>query len=476
MIGFESLKTISLQSRNGSKLLVPGIVEEMSIIADLSTRGNGLSNLACVVMTALKEFLNEIFETICEENYEKVSKILSIEIEKINVEEKAILSKRKQSVTIKMRVLNEISAHENLEVLVKNCGNSFDLENKEIWNLLISSHLKVLKHLNSTEETNLKRFFNASNEQINVVNNFLRIFVNASQLPLLYVIGGDCWKLAAISGSSEAQEQAARAINKLFIACITERSSLSPQSRKWGTYRIAALLLRVYFHLGQLNLVQNVLKALKACELPGIDEFPRAHTVTFNYFLGRYHYGREEFESAETCFMFCFDRLRNSDSFSSHFDAVLHFLIPIKLILHLSKPTFELISMFKSEQNRLFYANLVEFISAGDLESFKSLINQNYKQLIKADSYSLYEKLILLIIRQRIRRIHLKTDNSTRISLNLLHNLCDKETTLEDVTCFVANLISRGLIRGYISEEKRFLVLSAQNPFPNNLISALCDK
>ena len=429
-------------------------------------------------MSSLKEFLIELFEGIRQENYEKVSKLFSIETLQNN-------SKRKQSVTMKMKIMNEISSIDNFENLIeKYAGNFKNFEIGEIWILLISSHLKVLKYLNSSE-SNLKRFFNASNEQINVINSFLRIFANSSQLSLIYTFGGDCWKLASISGSSEAQEQAARSINKLFIACITERSSLSPQSRKWGTYRIASLLLRIYFHLGQLNLVQNVLKALQACELPGIDDFPRAHTVTFNYFLGRYHFGREEFESAEKCFTFCFERLqqqkqqqRQSDSvvFSKNFNSVLHFLIPIKLILHLSKPTFELISLFQSEQNQLFYTNLVKFISAGDLESFKELLKPNYKQLIKAGSFGLYEKLVILIILQKILRIHLETDNSTRISLILLHNLCDKESTLDDVTCLVANLISRGLIRGYISEEKQFLVLSAQNPFPTNLSSALCDK
>lgn len=436
-------------------------------------------------MTALEEFLNELFETICQGNYEKVSKLCSIESLKTeNEDETREKSKRKQSLTIKMKIINEISSCNNLESLVErfanNLGSLENLENGDIWILLISSHLKVLKNLNSSE-TNLKRFFNASNEQINVVNNFLRLFSNAFQLPLLYVIGGDCWKLASLSGSSEAQEQAARAINKLFIACITERSVLSLQSRKWGTYRTAALLLRVYFHLGQLNLVQNVLKALQACELPGIDEFPRAHTVTFKYFLGRYHFGREEFELAENCFIFCFERLQqqrnNSTIFAKNLNSVLHFLIPIKLISQLAKPSSELISLFQSEKNQLFYTNLVKFIVAGDLESFKGLIQQNYKQLIKAGSFSLYEKLILLVIRQRIRRIHLETDNSTRISLILLHNLCDKESSLDDVTCLVANLISKGLIRGYISEEKQFLVLSAQNPFPTKLSSALlCDK
>lgn len=440
-------------------------------------------------MSALREFLVELFQNIREEDYEKVSKLLSIEKlkrieepeeEEEEEEESEKKSRRKQSVTIKMKVLNEISSINNFEDLVeKLAGNFKNFEIGQVWILLISSHLKVLKHLNSSE-SNLKLFFNASNEQINVINNFLRIFSNSSHLSLIYNFGGDCWKLASLSGSSEAQEQAARAINKLFIACITERSSLNPQSRKWGTYKTASILLRVYFHLGQLNLVQNVLKALQACELPGIDQFPRAHTVTFNYFLGRYHFGREEFELAEKCFTFCFERLQfqQSDSviFSKNFNSVLHFLIPIKFILKFSKPTFELISLFESHQNQLFYTNLVEFITAGDLISFKELLKQNYKQLIKAGTFSLYEKLILLIIRQRIRRIHLESENSTRISLLLLNNLCDKELSLDDVTCLVANLISRGLIRGYISEEKHFLVLSAQNPFPANLITALCDK
>ena len=427
----------------------------------------------------LNEFLIELFQKINEEDYDKVSNLLSIENFncEINVKTES-KPKRKQPVTMKMKIVSELLLIENIEEFVEQIGGNLKhFENGEIWILLISSHLKVLKHLNSSE-SNLKRFFNASNEQINVINNFLRIFTNSSQLSLLYSFGEDSWQLASLSGSSDAQEQAARSINKLFIACITERSSLTSQSRKWGTYRTAALLLQVYFHLGQLNLVQNVLKALQACELPGINEFPRAHTVKFNYFLGRYHFGREEFESAEKCFTFCFERLQQQQqqAFSKNFSSILHFLIPIKLILNLSKPNFEFISLFESKQNRLFYANLVEFIASGDLKSFTELLKLNYKQLIKAGSFSLYEKLVLLIIRQRIRRIHFLTENSTRISLNLLHNLWDTNWPLDDVICLVANAISRGLIRGYISEEKQFLVLSAQNPFPINLTSALCDK
>ena len=105
-------------------------------------------------------------------------------------------------------------------------------------------------------------------------------------------------------------------------------------------------------------------------------------------------------------------------------------------------------------------------MSAGDLDTYKRLLHENSQTLLKFGSFTLYEKLFLLILRQKVIRIHKLLENSTRISLILLKNLCKTEE-LEDVTCLVANLIAKGLIRGYISEEKQFLVLSAQNPFPN---------
>lgn len=424
-------------------------IYELSSAVGVGIRRHWLMN------SALTEFLNELFNSLNTGNFENISELLSIEEDSYK-DSLTTESTKKRSITNRMRLIQEISSMK--DKTLKDTINS-NWESEEIWPSLVLSHLKVLKILNS-KAAGLSKFFEATTEQINAMNSFLRIFSSSSHLPILYKLTSDCWKLALFSGSSEAQEQAARVINRSFIACITERSSFS---RKWGTYRIAGLLLRVYFHLGQLNLVQNVIKALNACELPAIDDFPRAHTVTFNYFLGRYYFSREEFDASEKCFIFCFERLA---TFPSQLNSVLHFLIPIKLILNLQKPQENLISLFESHQNRLFYQNLVEIISAGDLDAFKLLLQENHQTLLKFGSFTLYEKLFLIILRQKIKRIYKLTENSTRISLILLKNLCKTEE-LEDVNCLVANLIAKGLIRGYISEEKQFLVLSAQNPFPN---------
>lgn len=395
-------------------------------------------------------------ESMKTDSYKILSEFLSISPD-------GAIGKRKKSVTLKSKLINELSSIESLEDL------NFAVD--EIWNSIFKSHLAVLKYHNQED------YSRASEEQINLINGLLRIFTSSSQLVLLYTLGDDLWRLALKSATpSESQEQAARTINRLFIACITERKAvISEDSRKWGTFKFASLLLRIYFHLGQLNLVQNVLKALQACELPSVDRFPRTHTVIFNFFLGRYHFGREEFEQAEACFAFCYDRLDPLNHLKQ-INLIMHFMIPIKLILHLQRPTPELISMLSDPQSRLFYSDLCKFISTGDLLNYNQLMELNSKSMLKFGTFAIYERMIIFLLRQRILHIHRLNDNCTRIPLSCILT-SDVGLLAESTACLVANTIAKGLIRGYISEEKQYLVLSAQNPFPKSLPSAiLCDR
>lgn len=66
-----------------------------------------------------------------------------------------------------------------------------------------------------------------------------------------------------------------------------DRSSLE-ESRKWGTYNIINLLFKTYFKLNSISLSKNVLKAIKAYkgDMPLLEVFPKAHQVTFKYYVG----------------------------------------------------------------------------------------------------------------------------------------------------------------------------------------------
>jgi hypothetical protein len=41
-----------------------------------------------------------------------------------------------------------------------------------------------------------------------------------------------------------------------------------------------------------------------------------------------------------------------------------------------------------------------------------------------------------------------------------------EQADLDEAECITANMIFRGYVRGYISHEKRMLVLAAKNTFP----------
>jgi hypothetical protein len=226
------------------------------------------------------------------------------------------------------------------------------------------------------------------------------------------------------------------------------------------------LLLRVYFALGQLYLIPNVLKALQACELPPIQEFPRAHTVTFSFFIGKYHFAREDYEAAESCFEFCLLSCLDSTKkasvdacsrvFSHNLQQVLNYLVPIKLILSACHPSETLFKRLHDSEEA-FYRKLINCIGKGDLGAYDQLLEENSSKLLARDSRILFERLRLLAFRQLLRRIHLALDGSTRLSLQLIKAMIEADGVVSiellDVACQVSNLIARGMMKGYVSEE-----------------------
>jgi len=60
------------------------------------------------------------------------------------------------------------------------------------------------------------------------------------------------------------------------------------ESRKWGIYNIINLLFKTYFKLNSISLSKNILNAIRAYkgDMPALDAFPKAHQVTFKYYVG----------------------------------------------------------------------------------------------------------------------------------------------------------------------------------------------
>lgn len=125
-------------------------------------------------------------------------------------------------------------------------------------------------------------------------------------LPTLYVINNELRMVAskaddeliAVEGQRKKLEEAANVISKSFTYCITDRGVLS-SSKKYGTYCMIGILFRIYFKLRQQNLCKNILRAVKAADMPSIDHFPKSDRVTFRYYLGRLYFLEEDYVKAE---------------------------------------------------------------------------------------------------------------------------------------------------------------------------------
>lgn len=370
-----------------------------------------------------------------------------------------------------------------------------------LWNDIIALHLRVLLNCSSGNKVS------ACNEQLALIQTFHRIFQASSRwlLPLAHALHGDLWCLCRRTGSRRGsqtppssidrkddharindhlREESARMINRGLTICLTDRAPLG-RSRKWGVYRMASLLLRVYFALGQLNLCNNVLRALSTAELPATSRYPIGQLVTWRYWLGRYYFVNGEWERAlgelAPAFVQCLSGSERNKVL------VLHMLIPLRLHLQGVLPSLALLQRYRlasagttttppshlganSLRTSSFYVNALNALRGGDLRTYTSLLHDYELVLLRLGTFLLWEQLLSLAYRNLFRRTHRLMGGETRLPLgSLLLGLRlggGSSINLDEVACHVANLIGRGLIRGYIHQERATLVLSQKDPFP----------
>jgi hypothetical protein len=90
--------------------------------------------------------------------------------------------------------------------------------------------------------------------------------------------------------------------------------------------------------------------------------------------------------------------------------------------------------------------------------------------LLKFNLYLILERAREICLRGLFRRVWLSESKSTRIHVSVFYASLKvsgmKDTSMEEAECYVANMIYRGYVRGYISHEKQTVVLAANNTFP----------
>ncbi|KAF8484665.1 hypothetical protein DFH94DRAFT_242785 [Russula ochroleuca] len=337
------------------------------------------------------------------------------------------------------------------------------------WDEIAIQYVLVITHVAK------QRYADAFKEHTQLVNLFLRFFTNNSgwTLPALFATLRDLRDLAFdadvqardLSQKSDCMEEAARIMSKAFSNCVTDRTSSYQMSRKWGVYYVVGLVLKSYFRVRRISLSKNILRALEANrDIPLLHEYPRAHQVTYRYYLGMLSFLNEDYTKSEQELTFAF--------YNCHLEArnnqerILTYLIPLRILRgHL--PSADLLSRFPVLDE--LYAPFISAIRKGDIQSFDAALDTFERRLVDLNVWLTLEKAREICIRGLFRRVWVVSEKGNRIPVAMFHSslrVSGMDVSSEEAECLVANMIYKGYMRGYISHEKQMVVLANTNAFP----------
>jgi hypothetical protein len=115
---------------------------------------------------------------------------------------------------------------------------------------------------------------------------------------------------------------------------------------------------------------------------------------------------------------------------------------------------------------------LGEAVRRGDIRSFDAILQQNQRSFIRIGVYLVLEQAKYIAYRQLFKRVYTITGN-TRLNLTAFEialRWLGEDVDLDEIECILANQIFQGKIKGYLSHQKRFLILSKADPFPTSSI------
>ncbi|KAL1882234.1 COP9 signalosome (CSN) subunit [Diaporthe australafricana] len=227
-------------------------------------------------------------------------------------------------------------------------------------------------------------------------------------------------------------EECARQLNGLFSLCLTDRAPIQ-ESRKWAIYYIINLLFKTYFKLNKARLSRTILKNLHAYQgnMPQLDQFPKSQQVTFKYYEGVLFFLEENYMEA--------------------------LLEPYPRLQRLFLP-------------------LAQCIKRGDLYAFDQALKEGEDEFVKRRIYLPLERAHDTCLRNLLRKVFIagrmaaEADPPTRRTriptgeFTAAISLSSKQQIDSDeVECLLANMIYKGLMKGYIARQQQFVVLSKKN-------------
>ncbi|XP_064614953.1 PCI domain-containing protein 2-like [Liolophura sinensis] len=248
-----------------------------------------------------------------------------------------------------------------------------------------------------------------------------------------------------------------------FRVCASDNRSAMEDTKKWGMLNLVNQLFKIYFKINKLHLCKPLIRAI---DMSQSDKdrfsFSLSQLITYRYYVGRKAMFDSDFERAETCLSFAFERCHRASKKNKRL--ILICLLPVKMLLgHM--PKVEVLQKY----DLMEFAGVAKAVSSGNLLLLNQAMQENEAFFIRSGIYLILEKLKIIAYRNLFKKVYLilKTHQlPVKAFTAALKMLEEDDVDNDEVQCILANLIYDNKIKGYISHTHQKLVVSKQNPFP----------
>lgn len=270
-------------------------------------------------------------------------------------------------------------------------------------------------------------------------------------------------------------------------------------------YYIACVLFKTYFQVGSIHLSKNILRTINASsDMPDLSFFPKAHQVTFNFYVGVIRFLDEDYKQAEEsldkAYMMCYR------SNANNVQLILKYLIPTKMITkhQLATPTLLTNYPYLSK----LYTPLFAAVKKGDIAGLDAALAAGEPAFVSRRVYLTLERARDIVVRNLFRKVYLAggyeekkegesealrrtripiaefsaallmagaevhdgeggadSDEVECIIANLIYKVCDEQRTLSDPV-HARLMLQQNLMKGYIARDRGMVVLSKAGAFP----------
>mgnify|MGYP003365017176 FL=1 len=385
-------------------------------------------------------------------------------------------------------MLNNQLGDERVEQVYKLCNRVWELKD---------AHEKRTNKRRQTRVALHKELFSIIEETLLLLNRIAERETQWILYPLFVVadelVRESLYMTRVLKLSQEYIEKCGRSVHRSFTLCLNDRNPVRRENRRIAVYMFMNLEFKVYHRLGNRDMVKNLIKVIKSrqenaeeplvpCVQSLAAQYP-AQLATYHYFMGEY-YGcyENDYGSAADHLVKALGQCsaRPEQHHQAQIARILVLLIPFAILSKRAYPRPEAIdAMLKTigatkptrsmEMVQKVYRDASRYFATGNLTAYRSLLQPPEQQVwfLRRGVYVamlLIEELVLL---RRVRLCHHYAGSPSILPLEMLCvGISPGQLDTRMLECALANLISKGYIRGYLSHGNQCMVVSKTGPFP----------